>query len=104
MDLIFNPAPTIESNLREIAAQTEGFGANFVAGVRPADPKFGDFQANGVLGHAKRTGNNPRELAQRLLDAALDSGRFDPEMVELSLAGPGFINFKCSQFFFYVII
>jgi arginyl-tRNA synthetase len=97
MDLIFNPALTIESNLREIAAQTEGFDADFAAGVRPADPKFGDFQANGVLGHAKRTGNNPRELAQRLLDAALASGRFDPEMVELSLAGPGFINFKCTK-------
>jgi arginyl-tRNA synthetase len=101
MDLIFNPALTIESNLREIAAQTEGFDANFSAGVRPADPKFGDFQANGVLGYAKRTGNNPRELAQRLLDAALASGRFDPEMVELTLAGPGFINFKCKKAFLW---
>ncbi|MGC6423912.1 MAG: arginine--tRNA ligase [Lentimonas sp.] len=99
MKVWFNPSKAIESELSAIAAETEGFGPNFVSGVRPADPKFGDFQANGVLGFAKKNGVNPRELAQKLIDAAIASGRFDPDRVEISLAGPGFINFKLSQAF-----
>ncbi len=77
----------------------DALGPEFDPGIRPADPKFGDFQANGVLGHAKRTGVNPRGMAQELIDAALTSGQFDPELVELSLAGPGFINFKFTPTF-----
>lgn len=94
MQIWFNPSQAIETALQQIAADTEGFGPDFVPGVRPADPKFGDFQANGVLGFAKRNKANPRDLGQQLIDAAKTSGQFDPELVELSLAGPGFINFK----------
>ncbi|MGJ8639820.1 MAG: arginine--tRNA ligase [Opitutaceae bacterium] len=101
MKVWFNPSKAIESELTAIAAETESFGPNFVPGVRPADPKFGDYQANGVLGFAKKNGKNPRELGQQLIDAAIASGRFDPEMVELSLAGPGFINFKLSPAFIW---
>jgi len=101
MQVWFNPSQGIESALKAVAVETEGFGPDFEAGVRPADPRFGDFQANGVLGHAKRLGANPRELGQRLIDAALASGRFDPERIELSLAGPGFINFKLTPAFLW---
>jgi arginyl-tRNA synthetase len=101
MKVWFNPSKAIESELTAIAAETEGFGPEFVPGVRPADPKFGDYQANGVLGFAKKQGTNPRELAQRLIDASVASGRFDPGMVELSIAGPGFINFKLSAAFIW---
>lgn len=101
MKVWFNPSKAIESELTAIAAETDGFGPEFVPGVRPADPKFGDYQANGVLGFAKKNGINPRELGQKLIDAAIASGRFDPEMVELSLAGPGFINFKLSPSFIW---
>ncbi|MDP4609950.1 MAG: arginine--tRNA ligase [Opitutales bacterium] len=101
MKVWFNPSKAIESELTAIAAQTEGFGPDFVPGVRPADPKFGDYQANGVLGYAKRNQANPRELAQRLIDAAIASGRFAPDLVTLSIAGPGFINFKLSNAFIW---
>ena len=101
MQVWFNPSHAIENALKAIAAETEGFGPEFEPGVRPADPKFGDFQANGVLGFAKRNKANPRELGQKLIDAALASGEFDPEMVELSLAGPGFINFKFTTAFLW---
>lgn len=54
-------------------------------------PEFGDYQANGVMGAAKRNKLNPRELAQKCLDnAALDG------FAQLSLAGPGFINIVLS--------
>ncbi|MFP4070257.1 MAG: arginine--tRNA ligase, partial [Opitutales bacterium] len=101
MQIWFNPSQGIENALNRVASRTEGFGPDFAPGVRPADPKFGDYQANGVLGHAKRVGANPRELGQRLIDAAKASGEFDPALVELSLAGPGFINFKLTSAFLW---
>ncbi len=101
MQVWFNPSHAIENALKHIAAETEGFGPEFEPGVRPADPKFGDFQANGVLGFAKRNKANPRALAQQLIEAAKASGQFDSELVELSLAGPGFINFKLSPAFLW---
>ncbi|MGB0333840.1 MAG: arginine--tRNA ligase [Opitutales bacterium] len=101
MSVWFNPSHAIDQILRRIAAQTEGFNADFDPGVRPSDPKFGDYQANGVLGFAKRNKLNPRELGQKLIDAAVASGEFDPDLVELSLAGPGFINFKLSAKFIW---
>jgi len=101
MSVWFNPSHAIDQILRHIAAQTEGFNADFDPGVRPSDPRFGDYQANGVLGFAKRNKLNPRELGQKLIDAAVASGEFDPDLVELSLAGPGFINFKLSAKFIW---
>ncbi|MEM1222040.1 MAG: arginine--tRNA ligase [Verrucomicrobiota bacterium] len=94
MQVLFNPSQALELTLSEIALKTEGFGPEFTPSVRPADPKFGDFQANGVLGFAKRVKANPRKLAQDLIDAALASNCFDTDLVDISLAGPGFINFK----------
>ena len=87
--------------MRAIAAELDGFGPDFEPGIKPADPKFGDFQANGVLGHAKKNKINPRELGQKLIDAAEASGKFDPALVQLSLAGPGFINFKFTPAFLW---
>lgn len=58
-------------------------------------PEFGDFQANGVLGAAKKLGVNPRELAQSVIDN-LDLGSVADE---LNIAGPGFINIRLSHRF-----
>jgi arginyl-tRNA synthetase len=101
MQVWFNPSQAIETALQAVAVENAGFGPEFTAGVRPADPKFGDFQANGVLGYAKRIQANPRELAQKLIDAAQASKSFDPKLVELTLAGPGFINFKLTRDFLW---
>ena len=57
--------------------------------VAPAgNPKFGDYQANGVMAAAKQRKTNPRALGEKVL-AALDLSDL-AEKVEL--AGPGFIN------------
>lgn len=90
----FNPAQTIETELLRLASQTEGFDDTFAPDVRPADPRFGDFQANGVLPFAKKKGLQPRQLGTALLEAARNSGVFDPEHVDIELAGPGFLNFQ----------
>jgi arginyl-tRNA synthetase len=59
--------------------------------VRPtADPKFGDYQANGVMGLAKKMKTNPRKLAGDLVSRLDLSDLCDtPE-----IAGPGFINLR----------
>ncbi len=52
------------------------------------DPKFGDFQVNGVMALAKRQKANPRELAAPVAErlAAL------PAIAKAEVAGPGFVN------------
>lgn len=64
------------------------------AAVKPSSkPQFGDYQANGIMGAAKKLGINPRELAQKVIaELSLD------HMVEkLEVAGPGFINIWLSN-------
>ena len=50
--------------------------------------QFGDYQANGIMGTAKKLGLNPRDFAQKVLDHA--------DLTEIAqkveIAGPGFIN------------
>jgi len=96
MQIAFQPGEVIETALRAVAAELPGFGPEFDPAVRPADPRFGDFQANGVLGHAKQSRQNPRALGQSLLDALLASGQLSAEAVSVEIAGPGFLNFTLS--------
>lgn len=56
-------------------------------------PEFGDYQANGAMGAAKKLGMNPREFAQKILDNANLNGIAD----KLDIAGPGFINIFLNQ-------
>ncbi len=58
-------------------------------------PQFGDYQANGAMGAAKRLKTNPRELAQNILDNLDLEGIAD----KLEIAGPGFINIYLSNKF-----
>ncbi|MEF1185599.1 arginine--tRNA ligase, partial [Vibrio sinaloensis] len=60
-----------------------------------AKPQFGDYQANGVMGVAKKLGTNPREFAQKVLDV-LD---LDGIASKTEIAGPGFINIFLSEEF-----
>ncbi len=60
---------------------------------RARDPRHGDFASNAALLLAKPAGMNPRELADRIVSLLPSS-----ELVEsVSIAGPGFINFRLSQ-------
>ena len=51
-------------------------------------PEFGDYQANGAMGAAKKLGMNPREFAQKILGNV----NLDDIAEKLEIAGPGFIN------------
>ena len=51
-------------------------------------PEFGDYQANGVMGAAKRQKKNPREVAEAVI-AVLDLKGIASAV---EIAGPGFLN------------
>ncbi|OEF24043.1 arginine--tRNA ligase [Vibrio rumoiensis] len=71
------------------ALEAAGAPAGSPAAVRPsAKAQFGDYQANGVMGVAKKLGMNPREFAQKVIDV-LD---LDGIALKTEIAGPGFIN------------
>jgi arginyl-tRNA synthetase len=90
MHASFNLAQDLERSLLA-AAKTAGLDADgFVPDVRTADPRHGDYQANGVLAFAKRAKQNPRAVAETLTAAFDESVR---AAWDVSIAGPGFINF-----------
>ena len=90
MQIPFNFIVALDQALRQ-AASACGFAVEaFAPDVRPADPRHGDFQANGVLAYAKSRKQNPRALAEQLVAALPAHLRAD---FSLTIAGPGFINF-----------
>ncbi len=91
MSLPFDVAAHLDAALRSAASPLGLIERGFDPEVRVADPAHGDFQANGALAFAKREKQNPRALAQQVVDA-LGAGVKDD--FDISLAGPGFINFR----------
>ena len=58
----------------------------------PRDPSHGDVATNAAMVLAKPLGTNPRALAEQIV-AKLGE---DPEVTEVTVAGPGFINVRLS--------
>ncbi len=56
---------------------------------RARDPQYGDFASNLALMLAKQAKTNPRDLAQKIIDALPPH----EAVMKVELAGPGFINF-----------
>ena len=59
----------------------------------PRDPSHGDVATNAAMVLAKPLGTNPRALADSIC-AALKQ---DPDVCEVTVAGPGFINLRLSK-------
>jgi len=57
--------------------------------TQATDSRFGDYQSNAALILAKQLGENPRAIAQKILDAYDPSDLCEPP----TIAGAGFINF-----------
>lgn len=91
MHVSFDLAADLDAVL-QAAAVSAGLAdaAAFRPEVRTADPRHGDFQANGVLGHAKARKLNPRATAEQIVGALPAAVR---ERFDVAIAGPGFINF-----------
>ncbi|HVS51135.1 MAG TPA: arginine--tRNA ligase [Opitutaceae bacterium] len=92
MHVSFNLATQLDAALKSAAAAAGLADADtFAPEVRVADPRHGDFQANGVLGYAKARKLNPRATAEKLVAALAADIR---ELADCTIAGPGFLNFK----------
>ena len=84
---------TIQQLLEEKTTQAlaAASGTSAPALVNPAvNPRFGDYQANGVMAVAKTQKKNPRQLAQEVSDRLSR----DEIPARWEIAGPGFINFR----------
>lgn len=85
--------PTVQQLLEEKTTQAieAASGTAAPAIVKPAaNPKFGDYQANGIMAVAKAHKQNPRQLAEAVVS------QLNPDEIPASweIAGPGFINFR----------
>ncbi len=78
----------------EQAMETAGAAEGSPAVIKPSGrPEFGDYQANGIMGAAKKLKMNPRQLATSVLEH-LD---LDGIAATVEIAGPGFINIHLSD-------
>ena len=92
-------------NIKQILA--EKVSAAMVDAGLPADtnpaislsnrPQFGDYQANGVMGAAKKLKTNPRDLATKVIENLTLTKSLDGIADNIELAGPGFINIHLSS-------
>ena len=81
---------TLEERITAAMAALAG-GEDCAAIVKPSkDAKFGDYQANGVMGLAKKLKTNPRKLAEQVVEKLELGDICEPPDV----AGPGFINLR----------
>lgn len=60
--------------------------------TKATDLRFGDFQSNVAMMLAKGLGKNPRDLASDLMVGISTDG-----LCEISIAGPGFLNFTLTE-------
>jgi len=93
-DIRSGPARRLADALKRAAAEI-GAPADFDPQVeRPADPSHGDLASNVALVLSGRLGKAPRDLATAIADRLnLDS----TGVSDLSVAGPGFLNFRLSD-------
>ena len=76
---------------RKAEAALSAAGLPQAGAVSPAtDARFGDYQSNAALILAKQLGENPRAIAQKILDLSVLWDLCEPP----TIAGAGFINFK----------
>lgn len=78
---------------------------------RTKDPKHGDFASNIAMVLAKQIKTQPRVLAEKIIahinnkiNQDKNSENIYKNIIKIELAGPGFINFYCSQESQYLII
>ena len=82
--------------VREAVRGVYGVELEEVHVERPNDPSHGDFATNVALANARVFRRNPREVAEKLVEA-LDA----PFVREAEVAGPGFVNFRVEPEFLW---
>lgn len=62
---------------------------------QPRDPTHGDLATNAAMVISKAAGKSPREIATQIVESL----RQDPDVLDASVAGPGFVNWTLSPTF-----
>lgn len=104
---LFNPIESAKSQVKEVVLNALGrltaegkISAELLPAFTveiPNDISHGDFSCNAALVSAKALKQNPRAIAQMIVDeAVLDGTVFD----KIDLAGPGFLNFFVGKSWF----
>ena len=83
----------ILTDLTSQGVLSAGLDFSRVAVEPPRDPSHGDLSTNAAMVLAKVAGMNPRALAEQLAKRLKD----EKGVVEVSIAGPGFINLRLSN-------
>jgi len=86
---------SIVDQLQKAVAEAAGVEAPSVNLEHPQELTHGDYATNIAMALAKERGVNPKELAEEIVKKIEL-----PFIEEVSVAGPGFINFKLSREFF----
>ncbi|KAA0213288.1 MAG: arginine--tRNA ligase [Leptolyngbya sp. PLA3] len=91
----FDPIEILSARFREgIARAYEQVGTDADALISASrQPHFGDFQSNAAMPLAKRVGENPRDVARKII-SQIDVSDIAEPLTEQSIAGPGFINVR----------
>ncbi len=80
------------------AAQGAGIETPVIHLEHPEDLSHGDFSTNLAMVHAKTLKQNPKILAEKIVEEFKKD--IPKDVVSVSIAGPGFINFKIKDEFF----
>jgi len=84
----------LDSYLAPSLSKASGLDIASAMVMPAARAEFGDYQANGVMAAARRTEQNPRQLAQSTAQLA----RLDA-LADIQVAAPGFINITLKRDF-----
>jgi arginyl-tRNA synthetase len=77
--------------VRAVAPGTEGIEIHL---ERPKNPEHGDYASNVALQLSKQLKRKPREIAQRIVEATLESFKEDGIFSPPEIAGAGFLNVR----------
>ncbi len=77
-----------------------GLDLSKVSTEPPRDESHGDISTNVAMVLARPAGKNPREIAQKIADIL----RQADDVLEVNIAGPGFINLKLADVFWHKIV
>lgn len=72
----------------QVAVDT--YGTQTIVELSRPEPQFGDYATSVALQLAGKLGRNPREIAEEIAEKLRESGEF----VEVTVAGPGFVNIR----------
>ncbi len=86
----------IAEAVRQLGWDDAGAGYQLTEAVRP---EFGDFTTNFAMVASKSLGLSPRQIATDLAGAI--SGLTSRYVDDVEVAGPGFLNFRCSREWLY---